>query len=44
MLLSNSDLLKQYKKQALIRGKTFSLNKTTSAVEELLMDLSKEVA
>lgn len=43
ILLCDSNLLEHYKKQALIRGKTFSLNNTTKAVEEMLMKLFEEV-
>ena len=39
MHLDNPDLLAQYKKQAEIRGKEFSTEKTVKAVEDMLMSL-----
>ena len=39
MFLDNSDLLAHYKKQAEIRGKEFSTEKTVKAVEEMLLSL-----
>lgn len=39
MLLDNPDLLAHYKKQAKIRGKEFSTEKTVKAVEDMLLSL-----
>ena len=39
MLLDNPDLLAHYKKQAEIRGKEFSAEKTVKAVEDMLLSL-----
>lgn len=39
MLLDNPDLLAHYKKQAEIRGKEFSTEKTVNAVEDMLLSL-----
>lgn len=39
MLLDNPDLLARYKKQAEIRGKEFSTEKTVKAVEDMLLSL-----
>ena len=38
-MLSIKDLLEHYKAQAIIRGKEFSTEKTTRAVEEMLENL-----
>lgn len=38
-LLDNSDLLKHYKSQAIIRGKKFNTENTVKAVEEMFYDL-----
>ena len=39
MLLDNPDLLAHYKKQAEVRGKEFSTEKTVNAVEDMLISL-----
>lgn len=39
LLLSNPEKLKYYRKQAVLRGKTFSTSNTTKVVEDMLQTL-----